>query len=298
MVDSTNTTYYAYTYASVQMLFALALDDMNVTDFRAAVKSSVVAGGTVAKANLISFGIWAGSVIVQVNFADTASTGSALSALITSGLDVSYENITYRAMHAAGNSTSPTPSPTHVPTPPTQSPTRAPTIPARDAPFQESSEGIPLTQTKLLVAAVAAAVVSFSSFMVLITTELRLYMSGEYRTKINSMAMRYIDYDGANPSAPLLRENPAFDSTGRATATAERSYGTADMFSNTAATYPTLASDSPLRGPTNHRTSDGALVSSADDHMSTVDASRDYITFSDVNIVSPTGRSYQGHTVL
>jgi len=32
-------------------------------------------------------------------------------------------------------------------------------------------------------------------------------MSGSYRTKINSMAMRYVDYDGANPQAPLLRNS-------------------------------------------------------------------------------------------
>lgn len=287
LTDEAGATYSGYAYGAVQMSFALSLDDINATDFKAAVLTSVLASGSVSESSILGIGIWAGSVIVQIDYTDTSGTGFELISLIYNGLDVTYSDASYTAAYAAGNSTAPTSVPTAAPTAPTFAPTRAPTMPARDVPFQ-SNQGAPLTHVKLMVAAIAAAVVSFSAFMVLIVTELRLYMSGEYRTKLNSMAMRYVDYDGACPTAPLIRdESQRVGVVG---------YGTDN---GNVTSYPTTASARAQIGPSpSVQTTVFATASDLPDNETKVDPLNDYIAIDDVQLSSPTGQSHQAHTML
>lgn len=257
---SDGTTLIGYTRGTVQMMFEVSAFDVQSAAFGNAALAALLSRSGVAEQLIVNVGIWSGSVIVQVTYADTNGAGNKMRTALAAGLvEATYEGVPYSAVFASGNSTTPTPAPTQAPTAPTASPTaptsaptyaptaptatptRAPTAPARDVPFSASNPGMELNKVKLMVAAGAAIIVSGSVFLVLMATTVRLYLYGH---KGEAMAMRFIDYDAEicdpsmtspTPLSPLSR-----DRRGRADKTAARnrmnSYGAVESSKPTVAT--------------------------------------------------------------
>jgi hypothetical protein len=245
-----------YTPASVQMLFAVSAFDIHPTRFGATAVAALLSRAGVNSALVVDFGVWSGSVVVQVNFANANGAGNKMRTAISSGLvEATYDGATYNAFYAAGNSTAPTPMPTMSPTAPTQAPTaptpapteaptaptsvptRAPTAPARDVPFSASNPGMELNHIKLMVAAGAAVIVSGSVLLVLVGTSIHQCFRRR-DPKAESLAMRFIDYDAeeicdpANTS-PTPLSPLSMDRRGRGAKTAAKNrlnngYGAVD----------------------------------------------------------------------